>query len=80
MNRQDQVAYKDFFIWADTYSLAESGEWRAKFNIMRRSGQVIKTFLFKHTFKTEEEAAYHAILLGKLTIDGMVLGCLIEDT
>ena len=80
MNRQNQVSYKDFFIWADTYTLAESGEWRSRFNIMRRGGDIINTSIIKHTFKSEEEAVYHTILFGKLTIDGMLSDSLIEDT
>jgi hypothetical protein len=79
MEQQDQGIYKDFLIWAITYSLAESGEWRGKVNIMRKDGLTIRPFLLERTFKTEEEAVYNAMLYGKLIIDGMIPGCHIED-
>jgi hypothetical protein len=55
------------------------GEWRAKVNIMRKDGKTIRPFLIEYTFKTEEEAVYHAILFGKLIIDRKILGCHVED-
>ena len=79
MGQRDQEIYKSFVIWAITDRLAESGEWRAKVNIMRKDGKTIKPFLLNHTIKTEEEAIYHALLYGKLIIDGMIPGCWVDD-
>ena len=79
MSQRDQEIYKSFLIWAITDRLDTPGVWRAKVNIMRRDGKTIKPFLLNHTLKTEEEAIHHALLYGKLIIDGMIPGCCIED-
>jgi len=46
---------------------------------MRKDGKTIKSFLLNRTLKTEEEPIYHALLYGKLIIDGMIAGCCVED-
>jgi hypothetical protein len=79
MKQRDQVIYKDFLIWAITYSLRDSGEWIVEVNIRRKHGLTIRPFLLGHIFKTAEDATYHAMLYGELTIDGLIPGYHIED-
>ena len=79
MKQEDQEIYKNFLIWAITYSLPDSEEWIGEINIRRKDGLIIRPFLLGRTFKTEEEAAYHAMLYGELIIDGLIPGCHIED-
>jgi hypothetical protein len=79
MKQRDQVTYKDFLIWAITYSLRDSEEWIAEVNIRRKHGLTIRPFLLGHIFKNEEDATYHAMLYGELIIDGLIPGYHIED-
>ena len=79
MSQRDELVYKDFLVWAITYLLQESGEWRGKVNIMRKDGMTIKPFLLENTFKTKEEAIRHSLACGKRIIDGKMPGCHIED-
>jgi hypothetical protein len=79
MNQKDHAIYKDFLIWAITYTLAESGEWRGKVNIMRKDGNKIRPFLLESTFKTEEDAIRHSLECGKQIIDGKIPACHLED-
>ncbi len=79
MDQQDYAVYKDFLILAIIYTVAESGEWRGKVNIMRKDDNRISPFLLENTFKTEEDAMRHSLEFGKRIIDGKVPGCHIED-
>lgn len=74
MQQVDRNAYKHFIIWAAPYRLADSGEWKLTVNILRKSGDIVKTF-HGNTFKTQEEAISASLRYGKLIIDGMIPGC-----
>ena len=78
MNQKDHAICKDFLIWAITYTLSESGEWRGKVNIMRKDGNKIWPFLLESTFQTEEKAIRHSLECGKQIIDGKIPGCHLE--
>lgn len=79
MNQKNQILYKDFIVWASPMQLAESGEWTIEVHIMRKSGDAVRRFFSKNTFKTEREAVYHSEKYGKLIIDGKISGCSISN-
>lgn len=79
MNRENQIVYKDFIMWASPMQMAESGEWTLEVQIRRKNGNAVKRFFSKNTFKTEREAVYHSEKYGKLIIDGKIAGCSISN-
>ena len=79
MNRENQIVYKDFIMWASPMQMAESGEWTLEVQIRRKNGNDVKRFFSKNTFKTEREAVYHSEKYGKLIIDGKIAGCSISN-